>query len=267
MTPEVTDRVAKGRKPPRLVRKNRPQRGDKQFGRSRVTNGDLFITGPQNTAYARRLRDILGEIISDLGGPSELSEAERQLARRAASLSVASEMLEESICTGVSSAAAAAFTQSTGGLSPYSILAEAGRVLHGVARIRGGADSIRSMAELPPDELDRVTDLLCRAGDIAAKCIAAGSEQSADLELLGQLSDRCGRAFLRIGLRRRPKEVQSLDQYLRRYERPEAEPPEEAVEAADMVPGPPDSGNGNGRTSGHGNGSYAHPDADEGAPS
>ena len=224
MTSASTDgpRVAKGRKPPHLsTRKTRPQRGDKQYGRSRVTNGDaLFITGPQNSAYARRLRDILGEIISDLGGPSELSEAERQLARRAASLSVACEKLEESICTGISSAAAAAFTQNTGGLSPYAILAEAGRVLHGVARIRGGVDGIRSMAALPPDELDRVTGLLCRAADIAAKCIVAGSEQSADLELLGQLSDRTGRAFLRIGLRRRPKEVQSLDQYLRRTSGP-----------------------------------------------
>ena len=78
--------------------------------RSRVTNGRaLFAVGPQTSAYARRLRDILGEIISDLGGPSELSEAERQLARRAASLSVACEKLEETICTGVASSAAAAF--------------------------------------------------------------------------------------------------------------------------------------------------------------
>jgi hypothetical protein len=195
--------------------------------RSRVTNGSaLFAVGPQTSAYARRLRDVLGEIISDLGGPDELSEAERQLARRAASLSVACEKLEESICTGISSSAAAAFTQSTGGLSPYAILAEAGRILHGVARVRGGSDGIRSIAELPPNELDRVTDLLCRAGDLAGRCISAGSEQSADLELLGQLSDRCGRAFLRIGLRRRPREVEDLQSYLASRAREE---PEEAA--------------------------------------
>jgi hypothetical protein len=199
--------------------------------RSRVTNGSsLFAVGPQTSAYARRLRDILGEIISDLGGPDELSEAERQLARRAASLSVACEKLEESICTGISSAAAAAFTQNTGGLSPYAILAEAGRVLHSIARVRGG-EGVRAMAELPPNELDRVTDLLCRAGDLAAKCISAGSEQSADLELLGQLSDRCGRAFLRIGLRRRPKEIESLEAYLASRAREHDEGAEE-VEAS-----------------------------------
>jgi len=202
-----------------------------------VSNGrHLFITGPANTASARRFADILSSVVSDLGGPSELTEAERQLARRAASLSVACEKLEESICTGISSAAAAAFTQNTGGLSPYAILAEAGRVLHGVARVRGGADGIRTMAELPPDELDRVTDLLCRAGDLAAKCISAGSEQSADLELLGQLSDRCGRAFLRIGLRRRPREVEDLQSYLARKAR---ELPQKAAEAADVSGGYP----------------------------
>jgi hypothetical protein len=175
----------------------------------------LFAVGPQTSAYARRLRDILGEVISDLGGPSELSEAERQLARRAASLSVACERLEESICTGINSSAAEAFTRGTGGLTPFAILAEAGRVLHSVARYKGGGDGgIKQIAELPPAELSVVVDLLCRAGDLAARCIAAGSEQSADLELLGVLSDRCGRAFLRIGLRRRPRDVQTLSQYL-----------------------------------------------------
>jgi hypothetical protein len=235
--------------------------------RSRVTNGSaLFAVGPQTSAYARRLRDVLGEVIGDLGGASELSEAERQLARRAASLSVACEKLEESICTGVSSAAAAAFTQHTGGLSPYAILAEAGRVLHAVARVRGGGEGgVRAMAALPADELDRVTNLLCRAGDMAAKCISAGSEQSADLQLLGELSDRCGRAFLRIGLRRRPRQVEDLQSYLSRRaaEAPE-EVPLEAVVEADMVSGLSDSGSGNGSTSGRENGSTGPPAGDLG---
>jgi hypothetical protein len=233
--------------------------------RSRVTNGSaLFATGPQTSAYARRLRDVLGEVISDLGGPDELSEAERQLARRAASLSVACEKLEESICTGISSAAAAAFTQNTGGLSPYAILAEAGRVLHSVARIRGGGEGgVRAMAELPANELDRVTDLLCRAGDLAAKCISAGSEQSADLELLGQLSDRCGRAFLRIGLRRRPREVESLDAYLARYERESEEAATEALQL-DGAEGHPPTASGGERTGGHAKPGMGLSEAEEG---
>jgi hypothetical protein len=53
-------------------------------------------------------------------------------------------------------------------------LKEAGRVLHAVARSRGG-DSIGAIAKLPDAALDRVTDLLVKAGDLAAKAISAGS--------------------------------------------------------------------------------------------
>lgn len=219
--------------------------------RSRVTNGrNFFVVGKATSAAARRFADILSAVVSDLGGADQLSEGQRQLARRAASLSLACERLEAVICGGVSSAAEAAFLDQTGGLTAYQILAEAGRILHGIARIRGGG-GIRQMAELPNDELDRVTDLLCRAGDIAAKTIAAGSEKTADLELLGTLADRCGRTFARLGLKRQPREIKSLSTYLERKARelPE-EVPEEAVEAADMVSGVRDSGSGNGRTSG-----------------
>jgi hypothetical protein len=67
-----------------------PPKSDRRL-RSRVTNGSkLFLTGLQTTAASRRLGDVLRAIVSDLGGPDNLSEAERQLSRRAASLSVAS---------------------------------------------------------------------------------------------------------------------------------------------------------------------------------
>lgn len=156
-----------------------PPKRDKRT-KSRVSNGTkLFLTGPQTTAASRRLGDVLRAIVADLGGPSNLSEAERQLARRAASLSVACERLEETICNGHSSAAEVALQSATGGLSSYSILQEAGRALHGIARAKGG-DSIAEMAKLPDAQLDRITDLLVRAGELAAKCIAAGSAQSAD---------------------------------------------------------------------------------------
>jgi hypothetical protein len=184
-----------------------PKSARSRVSKSRVSNGSaLFITGKGTSPFARRFADILAEIVSDLGGADQLSEAQRQLARRGASLSLACERLEAVICDGVSSAAEAAFVEQSGGLTAYQILAEAGRILHGVARIRGG-DGIRQMAELPPDELDRVTDLLCRAGDLASKCIAAGSEKTADLELHGTLADRCGRTFTRLGIKRVPKDV------------------------------------------------------------
>ncbi len=43
---------------------------------------------------SRRFRDVLSEIVSDLGGADGLSEGQRQLARRCALLSVTCEQLE-----------------------------------------------------------------------------------------------------------------------------------------------------------------------------
>jgi hypothetical protein len=176
--------------------------------RSRVTNrSKLFLTGPQYSAEARRFGDILRAIVNDLGGDgAPLSEGQLQLARRAASLSVSCELLEQTILTGSSSAAEMQLRAATGGLSSYEILREAGRALHGVGRSLGG-DTITAMAKLPDAQLDRVVDLLSRAGDLAAKCINAGSARTADLQLLGELSDRLGRTFGRLGLARVPREL------------------------------------------------------------
>lgn len=64
--------------------------------RSRVTNGrGLFVEAIDGRSReARRFRDVLGEIVSDLGGPDTLSEGQRQMARRAAMLSVQCEVME-----------------------------------------------------------------------------------------------------------------------------------------------------------------------------
>jgi hypothetical protein len=176
--------------------------------RSKVTNGRaLFLDAKSQSPEARRFADILSQIIADLGGhDAPLSEAQKQIARRAASLSISCERLEQIILAGTTSAAEQAFMSASGGLSPYVVLREASKAPHGIARVRGG-DTITAIAKLPEDQLDRVTDLLCKAGDLAAKCINVGSARSADLELLGALSDRCGRAFARLGLARIPREV------------------------------------------------------------
>jgi hypothetical protein len=101
--------------------------------RSRVTNGSSpFVEADGRGPWARRWRDVLGEITSDLGGHDVLSEGQRQLARRAATISIACERME------------------------------------------GEA--------------------------------AAGKE--IDLEEYGRLTDRLGRAFQRLGLRRQPRTVE-----------------------------------------------------------
>jgi hypothetical protein len=66
--------------------------------RSGVTNGSkLFVldgNADGRSASYRRFKDILGQILADMGGPDILSEGQRQLCRRAATLSITAEAME-----------------------------------------------------------------------------------------------------------------------------------------------------------------------------
>jgi hypothetical protein len=110
--------------------------------RSAVSNGNtLFVvdTIDGRTKEARRFRDVLAQIMDDLGGADRLSEGQKQLARRAALMSLECEKLE-------------------------------------------------------------------------AKAVAG---EEIDLEAFGKLSDRIGRAFQRLGLKRASRDVTpSLAEYL-----------------------------------------------------
>jgi hypothetical protein len=110
--------------------------------RSAVTNGKrLHVVSPGDGKWSRRFADILAEIISDLGGRDVLSEGQRQLARRAATISIACERME---------------------------------------------------------------------GEAAAA-------RPIDLEVYGTLTDRLGRTFQRLGLKRQPREIgPSFGEILRR---------------------------------------------------
>src|SRR5262245_14101316 len=70
--------------------------------RSAVTNGKrLHVVQPGDTAWARRFRDVLAEIISDLGGhDGGLSEGQRRLARRCATIAIACERMEGEAAAG-----------------------------------------------------------------------------------------------------------------------------------------------------------------------
>ena len=70
--------------------------------RSRVTNGSSLHLGEVDgrSEAARRFRDVLSEIVSDLGGSDTLSEGQRQLARRAAMMSVEAERMEAEAVAG-----------------------------------------------------------------------------------------------------------------------------------------------------------------------
>ena len=69
--------------------------------RSRVTNGKaLFVEADGRGPWARRWRDVLAEIISDMGGHDGLSEGQRQLARRCATIAIACERMEGEAAQG-----------------------------------------------------------------------------------------------------------------------------------------------------------------------
>ena len=69
--------------------------------RSRVTNGKThFVEADQRGPWARRWRDVLAEIISDLGGADLLSEGQKQLARRCATISIECEKMEGEAAQG-----------------------------------------------------------------------------------------------------------------------------------------------------------------------
>jgi len=60
--------------------------------RSAVTNGSqLFLDGDGRGRHARRFRDLVEGIEADLGGPGNMTMAERSLVRKAAALDVWSE--------------------------------------------------------------------------------------------------------------------------------------------------------------------------------
>ena len=84
----------------RLRRKTPPAAGDKQFGRSSITNGRHMHLPPHagDVAWQRQYKDIFGLITSDLGG--QLSEGQRQLVRRCSMLSITCERMESEAAAG-----------------------------------------------------------------------------------------------------------------------------------------------------------------------
>lgn len=69
---------------------------------SRVTNGSkLFLPGVDGRgAVPRRIRDIFDAFCTDLGGHGCLSEAQMQLCRRAAMISISCEEMESQSAAG-----------------------------------------------------------------------------------------------------------------------------------------------------------------------
>jgi hypothetical protein len=69
--------------------------------RSAVTNGRrLHVVSPGDNAWARRFADVLDQILADLGSEQHLSEGQRQLARRCATIAIVCERMEGEAAAG-----------------------------------------------------------------------------------------------------------------------------------------------------------------------
>ena len=67
----------------------------KPQGRSRISNGSALLPGVDGrSTWVRRLRDLIALHLSDLGGDDAVSEAERSIVRRIATLTVELERME-----------------------------------------------------------------------------------------------------------------------------------------------------------------------------
>jgi hypothetical protein len=85
---EVIDdlRAQAGAKP------RRSRRGDKRYGRSRLSNGHTFLAGIDGRSpWVRRAKDVIAEHLSDIPDPSA---AERSIIRRVAVLTAELERIE-----------------------------------------------------------------------------------------------------------------------------------------------------------------------------
>jgi hypothetical protein len=102
-TDMATDIVAssprKARKPP--GRNTKPQRGDKQYGKSAVTNGSEILPGLDGRSGAgRRYRDLVNIYLEQLGGAKQVHEPKLGVLRQLAQITVKAEQLGAAMAKG-----------------------------------------------------------------------------------------------------------------------------------------------------------------------
>lgn len=74
--------------------------GIKSSGKSAVSNGSRLLPGVDGrSVWVRRCRDLIEAHVSDLGGITAISEAERSIVRRASVLTVELERMEKNFAT------------------------------------------------------------------------------------------------------------------------------------------------------------------------
>jgi len=73
----------------------------RQFATRVGTGTGSFLDGVDHrSAYARRFKELMASMVDDMGGDGAVGEAQKQLIRRAATLSLQAEILEAKAATG-----------------------------------------------------------------------------------------------------------------------------------------------------------------------
>ena len=111
--------------------------------RSSITNGSTLFGGDvdERLPYARRYRDLMGLYLGGLGGPDQVSEAERAIIRRAVTLTVQCEIME------------ARFAREEGDVGK-SALDLYGRTANSLRRLLEATGIRRRVNTIVPDPLD-----------------------------------------------------------------------------------------------------------------
>jgi hypothetical protein len=138
---------------PHLCRKSPPRPGDKQYGRSRLTNGVAILpTVDGRSVWARIMRDTLNAMLVHVGGEDYATEPQRMLSRRVAALEAELIFLEDGFARRRSEGGA----PDTADLDLYSRMASAQR------RLLEAVGLGRVARDVTPDPLTYAADFAAR---------------------------------------------------------------------------------------------------------
>ncbi len=156
--------------------------------RSAVTNGTKAFLGGVNhqSEYARRFKDIMSAMASDLGGAERLSEMQKALIRRAATLSIQCEATEAKLAqpdTKLGDKSLDLYTRMTGNLARTLRLLGLDRVARDITPTIEAEEPYAPPAN-PFEGLSRKEILQLRAFDLHARTKGISSMTEAELEAL-----------------------------------------------------------------------------------
>jgi hypothetical protein len=165
--------------------------------KSRITNGSALLPGVDGrSAWVRRCRDVISSHLSDLGGADNTSAAERSIVRRAATLTVELERLEEKFALEVH--------REGKRLPPESLLIIAENAMGMAARYQPGPKDA-------PNEHADEQRYAYWLGQAREALRAAAASELLNLDAYQRCANSLRRLLEAVGLQRRPRNALAID--------------------------------------------------------